>query len=319
MKKILIGTITTLVAALMLLSILPITASEGGSDERQTLETIYFDDFSTDKGWKHSGYWEIDSLGPPYCTGAWWNGPDPQQDHSPTSDNKVLGTRVPCIFYHSGTYWTYSPIIDCGDYKNVEVVYWKHDHTDYTPFNYYYFEVKDINNVWHRIWSGYSYPGAYHKVWTFAGPYSVAQYADENPNFQIRFGYYGWAMFTVGGANIDDLEVRGEPVGIPTEFSVEPKTLNLDSNGNYISIKVEYFPENPEYTPMDVNGDTMEIMGFGVETKYGTPNQNHFITKADRLLVEDAIGAPDQNAELEIKGKLFDGTGFKGIGVITAI
>ncbi len=308
----------TLVVVIMLLSILPITASESNSDTRQTLDTIYFDDFSSDKGWKHEGYWEIDSLGPPYG-GSGWNGADPQQDHSPTSDNRVLGTQVPGTFYDSGTKWTYSPIIDCGDFKNVEVVYWKHDHTDYTPFNEYYFQVKDINNVWHQMWWGYSGGGANHQVWTFAGPYNVALYADENPNFQIRFGYFGMAMFTVAGANIDDLEVRGEPLGIPTEFSIQPKTLNLDSMGNYISIKVENFPDNPEYTPLDVDGDTMEIEGFGVETKYGTANENHFITKADRLLVEDAIGAPDEEAELEIKGKLFDGTGFKGTGTVRAI
>lgn len=114
------------------------------------------------------------------------------------------------------------------------------------------------------------------------------------------------------------LQIEGD-FAIPADVRIEPQSLNLESMGNYVNIKVEGFPENAEYTPLDVDATYTEIEGIGCELKYGTWNENRFITKADRLLVEDAIGAPSDDAELEIKGKLQDGTGYKGTCTIKAI
>lgn len=106
--------------------------------------------------------------------------------------------------------------------------------------------------------------------------------------------------------------------GIRAEGRIEPQSLNLDSMGNYINIKVENFPDNPEYIPMDVDGSSVELAGVGADLKYGTWNSNKYIGKVDRLLVEDAIGAPGVEVEVEFKGKLYDGTGFMGIATIKA-
>jgi len=97
---------------------------------------------------------------------------------------------------------------------------------------------------------------------------------------------------------------------------MEPQSLNLDSNGNYVQFKVESFPDNPEYTPMDVDESSVMVAGIGADLKYATFNDNRYIGKADRLLVEDTIGAPNEETEVEITGKLKDGTGFMGIAVI---
>jgi hypothetical protein len=107
--------------------------------------------------------------------------------------------------------------------------------------------------------------------------------------------------------------------GIPAEVRIEPQSLNLDSNGNYISFKVEGFPENPEYTPMDVDGTSVMVGGVGADLKYGTWNNNKYIGKADRLLVEDSIGYPGDEMEVDISGQLQDGTGFFGTAVIKAV
>jgi hypothetical protein len=107
--------------------------------------------------------------------------------------------------------------------------------------------------------------------------------------------------------------------GIPASVEFEPQSLNLDSNGNYVQTKVVGFPENPEYTPYDVVPGSCEIAGIGVETKFDTANNNKFITKADRLLVEDAIGAPGEEVEVVINGNLQDGTNFAGSAFIKAI
>jgi hypothetical protein len=105
---------------------------------------------------------------------------------------------------------------------------------------------------------------------------------------------------------------------IPAIVSMEPGSLNLDSNGNWVSFKVDSFPENPEYGPLDVDPTSCAVAGVGADLKFGTANNNHFIGKADRLMVEDAIGAPGEDVEVEISGKAA-GKSFKGTAIIKAI
>ena len=95
--------------------------------------------------------------------------------------------------------------------------------------------------------------------------------------------------------------------------------LNLDSKGNYATVKVEGFPENPKYSPLDVDGATVEVGGVSTELKFGTWNNDKYIGKVDRLLIEDVIGAPGDEVEIEIKGKTIDGTSFTGTATIKAI
>jgi hypothetical protein len=107
--------------------------------------------------------------------------------------------------------------------------------------------------------------------------------------------------------------------GIPADVRVEPQSLNLDSNGNWINVKVEGFPENPEYNGYDVDGTSVAVQGVAVDLKFGTYNENKFIGKADRLMVEDAIGAPGNDVEIGVNGKLTDGTSFMGLTYIKAL
>ncbi len=100
--------------------------------------------------------------------------------------------------------------------------------------------------------------------------------------------------------------------------NLKPETLNLNSMGNFVHIMVEDFPNNPEYSPTQVDGDSVEIEGIGVDLKYGTWNDNKFHCKADRLLVEDAIGGPSEEAELTITGDVAI-TSFMGTCTIKAI
>jgi hypothetical protein len=107
--------------------------------------------------------------------------------------------------------------------------------------------------------------------------------------------------------------------GIPADVRMEPQSLNLDSNGNYVQFKVTGFPDNPEYGPMDVDGSSCVVAGVNADLKFGTYNDNKYIGKADRLLVEDAIGSPGEETEVQINGQLSDGTGFLGTAIIKAL
>jgi len=107
--------------------------------------------------------------------------------------------------------------------------------------------------------------------------------------------------------------------GIAADVKLEPQSLNLDSNGNYVSYHVLGFPEDPDYTPYDVDPTSIEVEGVNTDLKYGTVNNNKFIGKADRLLVEDAIGAPGEEVEVKVRGQLYDSTVFEGTAVIKAL
>lgn len=197
-------------------------------------------------------------------------------------------------------------------------------HMDYmdfpldTPFDYDGINSLVIEIEWDHL-SGYGVGSNYGGTWT-TNPYSYL-----NGNLFSGFFYSTsssmlWSPYyssTTGSmyTNLLVIELEGE-FGIPADMRMEPQSLNLESNGNYMNVKVENFPDNPEYSPLDVAQGTVEVQKIGCELKYDTWNENRYITKVDRLLIEDAIGAPGDDIELEVTGYLNDGTYFKGIALV---
>lgn len=121
--------------------------------------------------------------------------------------------------------------------------------------------------------------------------------------------------YTRGGGLVTKFDIGG---GIPADVKMEPQSLNLESMGNWVNFKVENFPDNPEYSPLDVDPSQCAVGGVGADLKFATFNNNRYIGKADRLLVEDAIGTPGAEVEVPVTGQLNDGTGFLGNAVIKA-
>jgi hypothetical protein len=113
------------------------------------------------------------------------------------------------------------------------------------------------------------------------------------------------------------LDFFGGSIVADVEFN--PQALNLESNGNWIQFKVYGFPENPEYAHTDVDPTTCYVLGVGADLKFATYSDDAYIGKADRLLVEDAIGSPGAAVEIEVGGSLKDGTDFIGLTTIKAI
>jgi hypothetical protein len=193
-----------------------------------------------------------------------------------------------------------------------------------------------------RIWQGYGYTprrylyGADVQFWDGSTFQTVMTYAGQtNVWYEIQLPYpvtttefrlydlRGWTNPTypnqqASNPAIAEWEVFG-PSGITADVRVEPQSLNLDSNGNYVSFKVFGFPDNPEYTPYDVDPNQCTVGGVNADLKYGTVNDNKYIGKADRLLVEDAIGAPGDEVEVNVNGMTYDGIAFFGKAVIKAV
>ncbi len=124
-----------------------------------------------------------------------------------------------------------------------------------------------------------------------------------------------WQMRGLGApADVEVLDFA-----IPANVRIEPQSLNLDSMGNWVNVKVEGFPDNPEYSPMDVDGNTVKVADVDADLKFGTWNDDKYIGKADRLAVEDAIGTPGEEVEVTVTGNLVDGTAFEGKAIIKVI
>jgi hypothetical protein len=179
---------------------------------------IYSDDFSINRGWSglgSSGEWTIGAAtgGSGTEGGDTYGGPDPSTDHSPTSDNKLLGNDLtsgtggdysPSL---TSTDYATSPIINCANYTGVQLTFYRwlgvernqYDHAYLQAFNgssWVTLFANDTTTINESSWSQQFY--------------NLSTIADHNAVFRIRFGigttdgswqYCGW--------NIDDIEIKG--------------------------------------------------------------------------------------------------------------
>lgn len=168
-------------------------------------DIIFIDDFSTNKGW--SGYggsaeWERGS--------AQSGGNDPATDHSPTADNYVIGNDIGGQYNNgiSGTQWLTSPIIDCTGWTNVYFEFYRWLGIESSNYDHAYIAVYN-GASWTTIWS-HSGGSFTDNSWNLRS-FNVSIYADNKPNFRVRFGmgrtdgsvtYCGW--------NIDDVNITGD-------------------------------------------------------------------------------------------------------------
>jgi len=183
---------------------------------------FFSDDFSTNLGWTGLGGAGEWTIGP--ATGGSgsdsFGGPDPAQDHSPSSDNRLLGNDLT-----SGTGGDYnpnisspayvtSPIIDCSNYRSVQLKFYRWLGVERNTFDHARLEAYNGTN-WIQLFEN----GSNHideTAWSEQN-YDLSAIADNNPNFRIRFSigptdgswqYCGW--------NIDDITLKGYQQGQAT-------------------------------------------------------------------------------------------------------
>jgi len=168
---------------------------------------LFFDDFSTDKGWTgyETGWWE---RGPAQAGGGGFGNPDPGFDATPTADEYLLGYNIGGNYENSmrTTEWITSPVIDCGGVSDVSLQFSRWLNVEDSWYDHAYVQVYD-GSQWQTIFENdWEITDS---AWTLQS-YDVFAYADGNPDFQVRFGmgptdsswrYSGW--------NIDDFRVTG--------------------------------------------------------------------------------------------------------------
>jgi hypothetical protein len=177
--------------------------------------------------------------------------------------------------------------------------------------DYYHYRIMEVDSSLNIVWT---YPVS--PIW------DAERLPNGNTLFPIAYsdvvrevdmsGTIVWSA-RVGGWP-KDVERLAAP-HIDATIDIDPDTLNLDSNGNWITAYVD-FPTG--YDVNDIDMSTVKLEN-GVSADWGDVQGTTQMIKFDRLAVQDLIGAPGDAIELEVAGKLNDGTPFDGKDTIRAI
>ncbi len=193
------------------------------------LVTLFFDDFSTDKGWTgyEIGRWERGST---YAGIQESGNPDPGADHTAKGDNYVLGYAI------GGNYPNnlpvkeiISPSIDCTGQDRVFLKFWRYLNVESNSYDHAKVHVSNDGINWTELWENPVF-NITDNQWTQV-VFDVSSIAANQRTVYIKFimgptngtgRYSGW--------NIDDLEVTSDYAGslalyIPSGNSPNP---NID-------------------------------------------------------------------------------------------
>lgn len=239
-------------------------------------EEFYFDDFSSNKGWTGLGGNAEWTIGP--ATGGAgsdpYGEPDPAYDHTPTEDNYLLGndlTPSPGGDYNpqlSNTYWVYSPIFDCTDYAGVQLTFYRWMGIESNQWDHAYLDAFN-GTSWIRIFENVNAIEDYGWQEIF---YDLSEYADYNPNFQIRFGLGTTdAYWNYCGWNIDDLTLKGYFQGESgnPDFAFSPEEITVVAYQNYAE---------KDTLQIFNNGDaTLRVRFAGSESWINVPDDLYYI------------------------------------------
>ncbi len=198
-------------------------------------EALYTDDFSTDQGWTGlggSGEWTIGE-----ATGGAgsdsYGGPDPSEDHSASTDDYLLGNDLTSGTggdYSSSigsTQWAVSPIINCEDYSSIQLTFYRWLGVEKNNYDHVYLQVYD-GSTWTTLFENGS-TDTDDQAW-IEEFYDISAYADDNPNFQIRFGIGSTdGSYQFCGWNIDDITIKGYNQATGTPAMAISGTDILDS------------------------------------------------------------------------------------------
>jgi hypothetical protein len=129
-------------------------AGNTGSDTLTVTYTppVFNDDFSTDKGWigYESGGWE---RSPALAGGGEYGNPDPTTDHSPTSDNYILGFAIGADYSNNLTEKSIiSPPIDCTGRDEVFLKFRRWLNVEGNEFDHARIYVSNNGADWIQVW-----------------------------------------------------------------------------------------------------------------------------------------------------------------------
>ena len=142
------------------------------------------------------------------------------------------------------------------------------------------------------------------------------QFLGSNLGFvgRCNSGCPGFSCSAVLEANIDNVCIVSEPA-IAATVDIDPNTLNLQSNGKWITCYIS-FPV--EVNVADVNSNTVLLNGtIKADWTWVEEEEQMMMAKFSRSAIQDML-QPGQ-VELRVSGELINGRRFEGTDTITVI
>lgn len=164
---------------------------------------VFFDDFSTDKGWTLLDEWERG-----IATGT------PDHDHS--GDGYIIGTNIGGNYSSNSSATATSPAIDCTGHNVVILSYWSHSFME-NNWDAFYCEVSNDGSTWIDVGAP-MYPNE--SVWT-KHTFDISTTAGDQETVYIRFRIDSDGSVEYRGMSIDDVELSYPD---PYEFTVDYPT-----------------------------------------------------------------------------------------------
>lgn len=112
-----------------------------------------------------------------------------------------------------------------------------------------------------------------------------------------------------------DTIIRYLYMTIEATIDIDPNTLNLESNGNWITTYIE-LPAAFDVNDIAISTVTLDTT---INADWGEVQGTTMMIKFSRLDVENLIGTPQASVELTVEGQLSSGINFKGSDSIRAI
>ncbi|UCG70754.1 MAG: right-handed parallel beta-helix repeat-containing protein, partial [Thermoplasmata archaeon] len=266
--------------------------------------SLFKDDFSTDKGWTGYGgnaQWERGA--------AMAGGGDPSMDHSPSSDNMLIGNNIGGGYANDlgAAHWLTSPVIDCSGFSSVRFSFWRWLGLQEKTYDDAFIQVYN-GMAWVNIWQN-DYQNIVDYSWKYI-EFDVSAYAANNPNFQVRFGL-GATDYSISfcGWNLDDVLICGfSEAIIPRDNTIFNNTCKFGVNGIYV-YKSDYNYIMNNTIQYNTNGIHLSnCTNNTISTNNITLNFNNmYLDKADYNMIEDnhIYGTPqmDQISQTGLRGR----------------
>lgn len=172
---------------------------------------IYAANMDTDPGWVFDpgvdpSKWE---WGTPIGGGGQYGDPDPTSGYT---GSNVVGYNLSGDYRSdiASTEWATTPAIDCSDFANVQLRFYRWLNVEQPAYDHAYVEVSNDGISWDLIWENTA--EVTDSSWTLQ-TFDISSTADEQSTVYIRWGMgptdYMWQF---SGWNIDDVKVVGEIV-----------------------------------------------------------------------------------------------------------
>lgn len=181
-------------------------------------DLIWHEDFEIPSQWQLTGEFEIDA---PQGLGGNYGNPDPTSAFNGT---KCLGTDLTGLGSNPGdyeaslgdrAYKAISPVIDCSEFYNINVSFYKYINVEQQSYDHAYFEISvDNGATWIVLWSNDA--TITDSDWSEM-TYNLSQYADQQSSLQLRYSIGSTdASWFYSGWNVDDITISGDPAVFAT-------------------------------------------------------------------------------------------------------